>query len=450
MSDSVALSCGEAPRLRKVLTFFDLLVYGLAYVSPLGPWSTWAFTSNLAGGAVALAYLLGAFALSFTAISYAKMALEVPGVGSAYSYARYSMGEAVGFMTGWMVLLDYLLLPALMYVFCGITFAKYAPILPAWGWILLIAAYNIGVNWFGIKTSARFNTATLLLQFTMLFIFLVAAIYTMSRLDMPMFTAEPWWTGKTTSAGVFAGASLCVMAYLGFDAITTLSSEVRVEQRRLIGRAILGTLLLLGVLAVIDVWVLHDLGRGLTFKDPTTATFETIGIRINPALGTAAAWGGAIVVAISITPPMVTAVSRVLFSMATHHEMPAMLAKIHPRYGVPHLAILTSGAISIAVALYFAAQFDTLTSMVNFGAITAFIAVNASVIALFRIKRRTGSLFGTLVAPIIGIATLGAVLTQMSPLGLGVGACWMVAGIIAYLTVRRQSKAHGPTAKQSA
>jgi amino acid transporter len=438
------LSVNETPHLLKVLTFFDLLVYGLAYVSPVGPWSTWAFTSSLAGGAVALAFLLGAFALSFTAMSYAKMATAVPGVGSAYSYARYSMGESVGFLTGWMLLLDYLLMPALMYVFCGITFAEYAPILPAWGWILLIAAYNIGVNWCGVKTSAHFNTATLLLQFAMLFIFLIAAIYTMSKLNMPTFTAHAWWTtGKTTPTGVFAGASLCVLAYLGFDAITTLSSEVRVEQRRLIGRAILATLIVLGLLAIIDVWVLDDLARGLTFKDPTTATFETIGTRINPVLGAAAAWGGAIVVAISITPPMVTAVSRVLYSMATHGEMPAMLAKLHPRYGVPHVAVLASGAISITVALYFASQFDTLTSMVNFGAITAFIAVNASVIALFRIKRRTGSLFGTVVCPIIGIATLGAVLTQMSPLGLAVGVCWTVAGIVVYCIVRRQKQPDG-------
>ena len=167
MSKSVMSNVDETVHLYKVLTFFDLLVYGLAYVSPVGPWSTWAFTSSLAGGAVSLAFLLGAFALSFTAMSYAKMTAEVPGVGSAYAYARYSMGESVGFLTGWMLLLDYLLMPALMYVFCGITFAEYAPILPAWGWILLIAAYNIGVNWFGVKTSAHFNTATLLLQFAM-------------------------------------------------------------------------------------------------------------------------------------------------------------------------------------------------------------------------------------------------------------------------------------------
>jgi amino acid transporter len=440
MSESNALPRDETPRLLRVLTFFDLLVYGLAYVSPIGPWSTWKFTSDLAGGAVSLAYLLGAGALSFTAFSYAKMTLEVPDAGSAYSYARFAMGEGVGFLTGWMVLLDYLLLPALMYVFCGATLAEFTPALPAWGWILVIATYNIAVNWFGIKTSARFNFGTLLVQFAMLFIFLVAGIYTLAKTGAPMFTADPWLNSNTSSAGVFSAASLCVMAYLGFDAITTLSSEVRPEQRSLVGRSVIATLAIMGVLAVIHVWVLSDLSRGLTFKDPTVATFETIKLRINPILGIAAAWGAVLVTAVSITPPMVTAVARVLYSMALNNEMPHLLVRLHPRYGVPHVALLASGVISIAVALYFSSQFDTLTSMVNFGALTAFVAVNSSVIALFIVKRKSGKWLAHLVGPALGIAVLLAVLAQMSAIGLGVGFTWMVIGVVAYHFVRRRNK----------
>jgi amino acid transporter len=432
---------GGTLHLLKVLTFFDLLVYGLVYVSPIGPWSTWAFTSDLAGGAVALAYLLGAVALSFTAISYAKMSIEVPEAGSVYSYARTAMGESVGFLSGWMVLLDYLLLPALMYVFCGATLAEFMPMLPAWGWILLVAAYNIAVNWFGVKTSAHFNLGTLLIQFAMLFVFIALGIYALAHSGMPMFTREVWWAASTTPGGVFSAASLCVMAYLGFDAITTLSSEVRVEQRHLIGRAVIVSLLLLGGLAILDVWVMGDLARGLTFKDPTTATFETIGARINPVLGTAAAWASALVVAISITPPMVTGVSRILYAMALHGEMPRPLARLHRRYGVPHVALLASAAISIAVALYFSAQFDTLTAMVNFGALTAFMAVNASVIVLFKVKRRSSDWLGHVALPALGIAVLLAVLVQMSHLALIVGIAWLATGILIYAVVRRRRTA---------
>ena len=141
---------------------------------------------------MSLVFLLGAVALGFTALSYAQMCTEVPEAGSVYSYARFAMGETAGFLGGWMILLDYLLLPALMYVFCGVALSAYVPIAPSWAWILLVAAYNIGVNWFGVKTSARFNLGTLLFQFALLFAanstsgnFSVRAFVTFAAADAP-------------------------------------------------------------------------------------------------------------------------------------------------------------------------------------------------------------------------------------------------------------------------
>jgi amino acid transporter len=425
-------------QLFKVLTFFDLMVYGLVYISPVGPWGTWAFASDLAGGAVALAFLVGVVALLFTAFSYATMALEAPDAGSVYTYARVSMGEGIGFLAGWMILLDYILLPALMYVLCGATLGAFMPVLPAWAWILIVAAYNIVVNWFGIKNSARFNFGTLIFQFALLFAVLLPAIYVLIKHGSPMVTSAPWWNKNATPRGLFSAATLCVSAYTGFDAITTLASEVRPEQRRLIGRAVVGTLVFLGVLGVADVWLLSDLSAGLRFADPTVATFDAVSHRVDPTLGTLTAWAMAIVAALSITPPMVTAVARVLYAMAKNHEMPRALAKLHPRYGTPHVALLVSGALSIVIALYFAGEFDTLTTIVNFGAMTAFIVVNASVVALFAVKRKSRRWLCHVVSPILGIAMLVAVLTQMRKLGLIVGFGWMMVGLVVYWVTRRR------------
>jgi amino acid transporter len=425
-------------QLLKVLTAFDLMVYGLVYVSPVGPWGTWAFASDLAGGAVALAFLVGAAALLFTAFSYATMALEAPDAGSVYTYAKVSMGEGIGFLAGWMILLDYILLPALMYVFCGATLGAFMPVLPPWAWILLVAAYNIAVNWFGIKNSARLNLGTLVVQFILLFAVLLPAVYVLVKHGSPILTSAPWWNKNATPQGLFSAATLCVSSYIGFDAITTLASEVRPEQRKLIGRAVVGTLVFLGLLGVIDVWLLSDLSVGLKFKDPTVATFDAMSQRVNPTLGAMTAWVMAIVAAISITPPMVTAVARVLYAMAKNDEMPRALAKLHPRYGTPHVALLVSGAISVLIALYFEGEFDTLTTIVNFGAMTAFIVVNASVIALFFVRRRSGRWVYHLIFPIVGIAMLVAVLAQMRKLGLIVGLGWLTAGVVVYWAVWRR------------
>src|SRR5260370_14334565 len=207
MSEHAVEPAGDKFHLLQVLTFWDLVVYGLVYVSPVGPWSTWGFASDLAGGAVALVYLLGAVALSFTALSYAHMCIEVPDAGFVYAYARFAMGETVGFLAGWMVLLDYLLLPALMYVFCGVSLSLFIPAVPSWVWVLLVAAYNLGVNWFGVKTSARFNFGTLILQFVLLAAVLAASHIVMNRAENPMLTNYAWGRPSYHSCGLFFCAS---------------------------------------------------------------------------------------------------------------------------------------------------------------------------------------------------------------------------------------------------
>lgn len=414
--------------LLKVLVFWDLVVYGLAYISPIGPFSTWGYANALSGGAAPLAYALAACGLLFTALSYAAMAREVPGDGgSAYAYAHAALGSVAGFMTGWMVLLDYLLLPALMYVYFGVSMSAVFEGVPRWAWILGVAAYNIAVNWFGIRNSARLNIATVILQFVLLFVTIGFAVYKMHFAGTPLFTTAPWWGPTTSAQGLFSAISLCVMAYLGFDAITTLSGEVRAEQRHLVGRAVVTTLAVVSALAVLQTWVFADLAAGFEFKDLATATFELTTARVDPMLAIIGTVGGSVILGISITPVMVAAVSRVLHSMASNGEMPRFLTHLHPKYRVPTHAILSSGALSVVVALAFSAHFELLTSMVNLGALATFISVNAAVIVYFKGQR--GSI-RYLVLPLVGIALMVAVITQMSVVALAVGGAWALAGIV--------------------
>ncbi len=441
MTNDTHATFASTSQLLQVLTFWDLVVYGLVYVAPVGPWSTWGFASALSGGVVALVYLLGAVALLFTAFSYAQMVTVVPEAGSAYSYARAAIGETAGFLTGWMILLDYLLVPALMYVFCGASLTALIPDVPRWIWIVMIAVFNVGVNWFGVKTSARFNLGTLLIQFLMVAVTLVVAVVVMQRLGMPTFTPDAWWNADASVGGLFEGTSLCVMAYLGFDAITTLASEVRQEQRPLIGRAVIFVIILLGSLGVLNVWIVSDLGHGFVPADLTTITYELFATRVNAQLSTFMAWVGIFIVAASILPPMVTGVARVLYTMAASGEMPKYLAYVDPKYHVPRNAVLTSGSISASVALLLANNFDTLTTMVNFGALMAFLAVNASVIAWFVVRRKSRRYFAHAVLPSIGMAIIVAVLGSMNVTGLAVGLAWLALGFVVVRILRRRGAA---------
>jgi amino acid transporter len=112
----VGAELGGAPKLKRSLGYWDVVLYGLAYIAPFAPLSTLGFVWSESNGLIVLAYVLGAVCMYFTAQSYATMTETLPTAGSVYGFARHSLGVFPGFMAGWMILLDYLLIPAFVYV----------------------------------------------------------------------------------------------------------------------------------------------------------------------------------------------------------------------------------------------------------------------------------------------------------------------------------------------
>src|SRR5206468_851792 len=119
---------------------------------------------NASHGMVPLVYFVGLIAMVFTALSYMTMSRLYPVAGSVYSYAARSIGDAAGFIAGWALLLDYVLMPALGYLACAIALHAELPMVPEWIWIVLLIAFSTIVNWLGIETTARTNFAMLVLQ----------------------------------------------------------------------------------------------------------------------------------------------------------------------------------------------------------------------------------------------------------------------------------------------
>src|SRR6185437_7480783 len=147
------------PRLRRSLTYYDLLIYGLAYVSPFAPLQTLGFVWKASNGLIVLAYILGAVCMYFTAKSYAMMTQTVTTAGSVYGFARHALGPFTGFIAGWMVLLDYLLIPAYIYVLMAVAMADLIPQVGLAVWIVLLCSVTLGVNWFGVTVTSRVKHA---------------------------------------------------------------------------------------------------------------------------------------------------------------------------------------------------------------------------------------------------------------------------------------------------
>lgn len=423
--------------LKRTLGFVDLVAYGLAYIALIAPLTSLGFVWGASGGMIAASYLIGAICMYFTAQSYATMSRVIPSAGSVYGFARKSLGNRLGFISGWVILMDYLLIPALVFTLMSVGMELLIPEISRGAWICIVAFVTLGINWFGIKITSRVSAFAVIAQVVIVAVVMYLAIVALQGgAGNGALTAKPFMGDSGIPwAQVFSGASIAVMAFLGFDAISTLSEETRdANDKGLIGRAILTVLVVAGLLFVFITWVIGNLMPAIEMQDPATAIFDLLGHTAGPWAPTALAWALAIVVGFTNTLPMMAGVSRVLFAMGRDRQLPAVFGTLHAGTGVPRVSLLVSTAISTAVALSFRDQIDVLASLVSLGALMGFIMLHISVLAFFR-NAPDRSWFFHVMVPALGLLVVCAVLSGMHELALWVGIAWLTLGLLygAYL-----------------
>lgn len=429
---------GYHPELRRSLSTRDLIVYGMVFMVPIAPWGVFGFVWHDSKGMVSLAYMIGLFGMFFTALSYAAMSRAFPVAGSVYAYARFGIHEVAGFFAGWLILLDYILIPALIYLFAAVPLEPIFPHVPEDVWIAVFVAFNAAVNLVGIKLTARVNLALLVVELLALALFLVVGLVALySGVGAGRLTWQPIYDPRVFSLSTVAGAtSIAVLSFLGFDGISTLAEESRGGPKS-VGRATLAALLLVGALFMIQSWIASDLARGMTFTSLATAFYQ-IAARVGGAwLQDITILVSSVAAGIANAMAAQAAVSRVLFAMARDAQLPTPLARIHPRFQTPYVSTLVVSGISLLVALFFAKRIDDLTRIVNFGALTGFVLLHVSVINHYFIRERSGRWLRHFLFPIIGLAVITYVLYETNRMAKLMGACWIVIGIIYYLVLTK-------------
>ena len=422
----------SAPSLRRSLGYWDLIVYGLAYIAPIAPLSTLGFVYDAAHGMIALAYVLGAVCMYFTAQNYALMSESVPSAGSVYGFARFALGRFAGFLAGWMILLDYLLIPALVYVLIGVALGVLVPSVDRSVWIVLMVAFTLAVNWFGVTVTTRANFIAVGFQVLLLVVLLILGVSALLRgHGAGGLTLSPFYDPKSFEIGaVFAATSICINSFLGFDAISTLSEEVKGGDRRLVGRAIMGGLFISATFFVVVAWVLGNLMRGLVIHDASAAAYEMTGLTIGAWASVALAWGYATLIGFSNALPMQVGVARVLYAMGRDRQLPQVLARVHPKYHTPYVGMLVTAAISLIVAVVMRNRLDDLATTVNFGALSGFLLLHVSVLVRFGILERSRRWFAHWLAPILGIVVVLGVFSGMAGLAIRLGLVWLAIGTV--------------------
>ncbi|SCL14859.1 amino acid/polyamine/organocation transporter, APC superfamily [Micromonospora rhizosphaerae] len=448
-ADAAIERFGYRQELSRSLSFTDLLIYGLIFMVPIAPFGIFGSVYAGSGGMVALAYLIGMVAMMFTALSYAQMVRAFPMAGSVYTYTGRGIAPPVGFLAGWVILLDYVLVPGLLYLVASVAMHSLVPAVPVWAWLVAFVVLNTVVNYLGIQLTAKVNRVMLAAELVVLVIFLVIGVVALAQGKGDGFSLRPLFNSDTFSWPlVFGAVSIAVLSFLGFDGISMLAEESR-EEARQIGRAMVAALLLAGALFIVQTWVaamlVPDAGDLLANGDPEGTAFydaaEVAGggwLRGLTALATAIAWG----FANSLVAQAAT--SRLLYAMARDRQMPRFLARVNPRHKVPANATLLVAGISLALGLYMASRDDgisLLSTLVNFGAMTAFLALHASVVVHYVVRGGSRDWLRHLVVPVIGFLILLYVVINAKVAAQMLGFAWLGVGVIVliafYATGRR-------------
>ncbi|MDF7675191.1 APC family permease [Neisseriaceae bacterium ESL0693] len=428
-------------RLSQNMRAADLVVLGLLFIGPTAPVNVFGVLTVMSHGAVATVYLLATLMMVFTVYSYINMSRVCRNAGAVYAYTALALSPAVGFLTGWLIFLDYLLIPAVAYLFCGISLNTIFPAIPVWIFVLVAVLLTTALNLVGNKRAARWNLLILILELIMLLLVVGASVVVLLTSDHTHDWLVPFsGSGQFTSSALFAAVSVAVLSYLGFDAIALFAEEHK-GNASTVGRAMLFCLILAGILFVLQTYVaalLSPYSVQMLAEQPQLqgkAYYLIINQKVAPWLGDVFALQKAVG---AVFAAMVgqAAASRLMFSMARDGRLPHFLGYVSRRTGVPGVAIVVVALLDVVLAILAAWLPDGLSrlvSCVDLGALVAFVMLHASVIGYYVICQRQYdgvSLCRYLVLPLVGMGLLLPVLWHIQWLAKVVGLVWLGLGVV--------------------
>jgi len=420
--------------LRRALGLWDLVLYGVIVIQPTAPMPVYGVMTQRAHGHAVTTILIAMVAMSFTAISYGRMARAYPSAGSAFTYVGCEIHPALGYVTGWGMAMDYMINPILCTILCSKFAMNFLPEIPYALWAICFAGLFTGLNLFAIRTSARINAALAASMGVVILIFLVAAGRYVIRTphDSMAFFTRPFYDPETFSMrAVLGGTSLAVLTYIGFDGISTLSEEAENPKRNIL-RATVLVCLITGVVASVEVYAAQLVWPGYTFPDVDTAYVHVAGRAAGPWLF---ALINVTLLVATIGSGMASQLgaARLLYGMGRGNAIPkSFFAAIEPKRRIPRNNVLFLGAVALAGA--YVLSFERAAELLNFGALLAFMGVNAAAFTRFYLREERKQ-WTNFITPILGFLVCFLLWLSLSWPAKVVGVIWMVVGI-AYGAIR--------------
>jgi len=373
--------------------------------------------------------LIAMVAMLFTAISYGRMARAYPSAGSAFTYVGSEIHPALGYVTGWSMAMDYMLNPVLCTILCSKFAMNFIPEIPYPVFVIVFLALFTGLNLFGIRTSARINDTLAAAMGVVIVIFLAAVVRYVLHTphDGVAFFTRPFYDPQTFAVpAVLGGTSLAVLTYIGFDGISTLSEEAENPKRNILLATVL-VCLITGVLASVEVYAAQLVW-------PSSQPFPDVDTAYVSVAGRAA--GQWLFSLINVTLLVATVGSgmgsqlgaaRLLYGMGRGNALPkGFFGAIEPKRQIPRNNVLFVGILALICTTFL--TFERAAELLNFGALLAFMGVNAASFARYFLRERKHDVSNFLV-PLLGFIVCALLWWHLSWPAWIAGFIWMALGV---------------------
>ncbi len=433
MAEKTLEQYGYKQELKRSLGFWGVVVYGIIFTCPMAAMQMFGFVGQYANGLDSLVYIIGIVGMVFTALSYGRCIREWPIAGSVFSYVQRTINPHVGFIAGWLILIDYALIPALVLSIGALFLNMLIPSIPIWLALLISVLVDTVINYVGVELADKENMALFIIQLAGIAAFLVTGvIYIWKGGGAVAFNLDPIFQASKFHIDFIATAlSIAVVTLLGFDAMTTLAEETEHPQK-FIPPGMIVTLMIIGFLFIAETYIARLIHPAIEGFEPETGFINAIVMAI----------GGEplkiyILIAFVLSLAFGTALnsqlaaSRILYSMGRDKLIPGIFGKVHPKYKTPFVATITFGIVTFAIANLIG--IESLSKLVNYGAMTSYMMLNVAVFWFFFIKkghRGLGGFFNHLLFPFMGFIVIAYVWYGFDPITKIAGTCWLILGII--------------------
>ncbi len=451
--EQLQAEAGERRDFRRTLGVWQLTAIGLGGIIGVGIFvlAGQQAAAN-AGPAVALAFVIAGIASAAAALCYAEFAGMIPVTGSAYTYGYAVLGEGVGWLIGWDLLLEYALIVAavasgwsgyLQDLFEAAGFA-----LPVWaqgamgtgeGRVFNVIAAAVALAVAALLTvrtqwGARFNTVIVAIKIAGVALVIGVGVFYIDPANwhpfIPPVVVDADGVSHFGFNGVVTAAAVVFFAVFGYDTLTTAAEESKDPQRDL-PRAVLLSLGVSMALYLTISLVLTGIVPYATLANdaPVSNAFQALGLDwVGVAISVAAVAG-----IISVVFAFMLAAARIWFALARDGLLPAWFAKVHPRYGTPHRPTLILGVLTGLAAG--ALPIGELAELVNIGTLSAFVVICASIIVLRHRRPDVPRAFRTPWVPLVPLVGIGFslwLISQLPPITWERFLIWMAFGLALY------------------